>query len=166
MSFRLVLLKRMSGSTVCKIQERRLRGCRTRALAQLGDRRNRTSRLDPVANRAVDDRDFRGSQAVARVVFTAEPVLAQGRLELILLLELPRAIKMRTRRREHRALERDPVVRVVGRGLHGATIGGDGFVEIARACRGLPLAERFACCAPAITSVSASSIRALSAVSS
>ena len=80
--------------------------------------------------------------AVARVVLRGQPVLAERRLELVLLLELLRALEMRARRRQHRALQRDLVVRVVGIGLHGPPVRGDGFVEIARAHRALALLER------------------------
>ena len=71
--------------------------------------------------------------AVARVVLRGQPVLAERGLELVPLLELLRALEMGPRRGHHRALQRDRVVRIVGIGLDGPAVRGDGFVEIARA---------------------------------
>ena len=158
MSFRLALLKRISSGS-------RRAGFRSggsadaaRARSRIADdRRLRPRRLDAIADRLVEAPTL-ATAAVARIVFGGELVFAERRFELILLFELPRPIEVRTRRGEHRALERDLVVRVVRIGLHGAAIGGDRFVEIARARRGLALAKRLACgAADAQASASATS---------
>ena len=88
MSRRLALLKRtISGSRDAgfRIGSAR-RGAR--ALAQLLDGRPRPRRLDAIADRLIERGHLGGRLAVARVVFARQPVLAERRLELILLLEL------------------------------------------------------------------------------
>ena len=51
---------------------------------------------------------------VARVVLRRQAVLAEGRFELIAIFELLCALEMRPGRGDHRALQRDRVVRVLG----------------------------------------------------
>ena len=160
MSRRLTLLKRrFSGSRDAglRIGSADAARARSRSCSMAGTGRDG---LDALADRAIELGDFRRRRAVARVVLAGQPVLAERRLELILLLELVRPLEMGARRRLHRALQRDLVVRIVGRRLHGPAVRGDRFVEIARAHRRFALAERLARRAPAgAASASASSNR-------
>src|SRR5262249_38897805 len=78
-----------------------------------------------------------GGSPIARIVVAGLSVLAERRLELILLLEVARLLEVRARRRLHRALEADLVVGVVRRRLDGSPVRGDRVVEIAGAHRRL-----------------------------
>ena len=122
--------------------ENRLGRRGARPLPHLLDGRPRPRRLDPLANDLIERGDLGGRQAVRRIVLTGQTVLAAGGVELILSLELLRPIEMRARRRQHGALERDLVVRVVRRRLHRRPVVRDRLVEIAGAHRDVALPER------------------------
>ena len=107
--------------------------CGACTLAQCLNRRRGTRRFNPVANHPVERRNLCAREAVARIVLGGEPVLADRGVELIFLLEVARLLEVRPRRREHRALERDPELGVVRRRLDGPPIGRNGFVQIAGA---------------------------------
>ena len=124
-------------------QRRRLRRG-AGAFAHLFDLRPRARRLDALADRSIELGHLGGRLPIAGIVLARLTVLAERRLELILLLEVARLVEMRSGRGDHRALQRDLVVRVVGRRLHRLAIRGDGFVEVARLRGGLGLAERLA----------------------
>src|SRR5262249_61603234 len=85
---------------------------------------------------------LRGRGAIARSVLARLPVLAERRLELVLLLDLAGLVERRARRRLKGALRRDAVVRVVRRRLHRSPVRGRCFVELPGARCGLALPER------------------------
>jgi hypothetical protein len=118
------------------------------ALAQLLDRRHRPRGLDALADRAIELGDLGRRQAIARIVLARQPVLAERRLELILLLESVRALEVGARRRLHRPLQRNLVIRVVRRRLDGPAVRRHRFVQISSAHRHFALTERLACRAP------------------
>ncbi|OLD15590.1 MAG: hypothetical protein AUJ01_11910 [Acidobacteria bacterium 13_1_40CM_3_65_5] len=130
-----------AGQHFVRVDEGRRRRRGARALAHLLDGRRRTRRFDALADGAIERRDLRGRQPIARVVLARGTIFAERGLELILLLELARLLEVRARRRLHRALERDSVIRIVGRGLCGAAVRSHGFVQIARARGVLALPE-------------------------
>ena len=69
-------------------------------------------------------------------------VFAERRLELVLPFVLRRAGEVGARRGEHRALQRNLVLRVLGRLLNGLAVRHDGSVEVAVLGRHLTLLER------------------------
>ena len=122
--------------------EHRLGGRGARPFAQLLAGGAGPRRFGAIAQGLVDRRHLDREPAVGRVVLARQLVLAERRFELILLLERARPILMQTRRRLHRPLERDLVAWIVGVGLDGAPIRGDGLIEIARLGGFVALAER------------------------
>src|SRR5207302_785342 len=87
--------------------------------------------------------------SVGRIEFAGQLVFAERRLELILVLELLGALLVRPRGGLHRALQRDLVVRIVGRCLYGRPVVRDRLIEIAGARRRLAPAEGLAGRTPA-----------------
>ena len=69
-------------------------------------------RLDAIAQRPLDLRGLARNWPIRRLELLGLAVGAQRLLELVGFLELPGALDIHRRRREHRALERDLVVRV------------------------------------------------------
>src|SRR5439155_9472081 len=109
--------------------QHRLGGRLPGAFAHFLNRRFRTRCLDAITNRPLELGALRYRQTIARVVFGRLLVLAEGGLELIVLLEFTGLVEMRARRGLRRALERDFVVRIVRIGQNGPTVLSDGFVE-------------------------------------
>jgi hypothetical protein len=120
----------------------------TGALAQLLDERPWPRGFDALPDRLIELRDLCRRLPVARIVLARDLVFAAGRLELILLLEVLGLVEVCARRGELRALQRDLVIRVVGRGAR------RGFVELHRLIQipglhgGVPAVEGLAGRAP------------------
>ena len=82
-----------------------------------------------------------------QIEFHRAAVLALGRFQLSLGFEVARLVEMRPRRRQHRALQRDSVVGIVGIRLGRGPVVFDRDIEVAGLRRVVPLAERSSCCA-------------------
>ena len=111
--------------------ENRLGRCRARPFTQLLDRRWRARSLHTLPDRAVERGDLGASLTVGRIVLVRLLVFAERGFELILILVLFCFFEVRARGGEHGPLERDLIVGVVGRGLHGLAIRRDRLIKVA-----------------------------------
>ena len=127
--------------------EERGRGGGARARAQFVHRPG-PGGFDARADLLIERGDLQRGEAVAGVVLTSEFVLAARGFELVVIFVVLGAIEVLPRGDEHRALQRDLVIGILGRRLDGRAVVGDRLVEVARFDRGVPLPERLARCTP------------------
>src|SRR4029077_21067080 len=87
--------------------------------------------FDAIANDLLELHNLVSGLAVDRIEFRGLLVLEQGRIELILLLELARVIEVRVRRAQHRPLQRKSILRPVWIGKDRLPVVRDGRIPVA-----------------------------------
>ena len=108
-----------------------MRRLNPRLLPHLRRQRFRSGRLDAVADDFFQRHHFVRRLAIARIKIGGALVLDQRGVELILQLQLARRVEMRAGGGQRGALERNPVIGVVGIVLDGLLIVRDRRVPVA-----------------------------------